>query len=198
MNLFDKFNYFLILSRNIKFYMFGELQMREFDSIVKNTPRNKKRTYYVSSIPLVGINETLNKIIGIISDDTTLNIDDYISSDTYLTERSHIMNKLFELDNVTIIGGDYHYAEYYTFVKNDKMIKQIITSPISSDAITLQSPLYEKIIFWLLTSLFYDRTIGNIAIDKEWTVFDYNYLKITYKNALLCCYDESKSKYIDM
>ena len=108
------------------------------------------------------------------------------------------MNKLFELDNVVIIGGDYHYAEYYTFVKNGKTIKQITTSPISSDAITLLSPLYEKVIAWIIIKLFYDRTIGDIAIDKKWSVFDYNYLKITKDNAGLCCYDKSNSKSIEM
>jgi hypothetical protein len=108
------------------------------------------------------------------------------------------MNELFKLDNVVVIGGDYHYAEYYTFVKNGKTMKQITTSPISSDAIILRSPLYEKVIFWILTQLFYDRTIGGITIEKKWTVFDYNYLKITKDNAGLCCYDKSNSKSIEM
>jgi len=188
----------LITDTTTKYPIMGETQMIEFGNIVKNTPTNIKRTYYVSTIPLVGVNKTLDKIIGIVSGNTTVNIDDYISSNTYLTERVHIMNKLFELDNVVVIGGDYHYAEYYTFVKNGKTMKQITTSPISSDAITLRSPWYKKVLAWILTKLFYDKIIGDITIDKKWSVFDYNYLKITKNNARLCCYDKSKSKSIGM
>lgn len=36
----------------------------------------------------------------------------------------------------------------------------------------------------------YDKIIDNINIDKKWVVFDYNYLKITNNNALLCCYNK--------
>jgi hypothetical protein len=179
-----------------KYPIMGETQMKEFDDIVKNTQSEIKRTYYVSSIPLVGVDKKLDKLISIISGNTDVNKDDYISSNNYLTERNYIINKLFELDNVVVIGGDYHYAEYYTFVKNGKTIKQITTSPISSDPLILQSPWYKKAIGWILTNLLYDKTIDNITINKEWFIFDYNYLKTTNKNAFLCCYKEDNSKSI--
>jgi hypothetical protein len=187
-----------VTDNNTMFPIMGATQMKEFDDIVKNTPTNIKRTYYASTIPLVGIDKPLDTFVGIITGNTTLNVDDYISSSKYLTERVHIMNKLFELDNVVVIGGDYHYAEYYTFVKNGKTIKQITTSPISSDPVTLRSPVYEKILAWILIKMFYDRTIDDIAIDKKWSVFDYNYLKVTNKNAEICCYDKYHSKSIEM
>jgi hypothetical protein len=179
-----------------KYPIMGETQMKEFNDIVKNTPINIQRTYYVSTIPLVGVNKILDKIIGIVSDNTTLNIDDYISSNTYLTEREHIINNLFRLDNVIVVGGDYHYAEYYTFIKNGKTIKQITTSPISSDPLILPCSLYKKFLGWILIRLLYDRTIDDIAINKKWVVFDYNYLRITEKNAILCCYNMNNSKSI--
>jgi hypothetical protein len=179
-----------------KYPIMSETQMTEFDDIVKNTQSEIKRTYYVSTIPLVGVDKKLDKLISIISGNTNVNIDDYISSNNYLTERVFIINKLFELDNVVVIGGDYHYAEYYTFVKNGKTIKQITTSPISSDPLILQSSWYKKAIGWILINLFYDITIDNITINKEWFIFDYNYLKATNKNALLCCYNEDNSKSI--
>ena len=108
------------------------------------------------------------------------------------------MNKLFELSKVVVVCGDYHYAEHYTLVKNDKTIQQITTSPISSDPITLRSPFYEKMLGWFLTTLLYERTIDDIAIDKKWFVFDYNYLKATSTSTYLCCYDEKSSKSIEM
>ena len=109
------------------------------------------------------------------------------------------MSKLFELRRVIIFGGDYHYGEYITIEKGGKKIKQITTSPISSDPSTLRSPfMKKKMSSWLLATILYDRTIDDIAIDKKWCVFDYNYLKVTSKSASLCCYDDDNSKSIEM
>jgi len=183
-----------------KYPIMGENQMTEFDDIVKNTPPNIKRTYYVSTIPLVGIDKIMDKVMCIAIGDinNTINADNYVSSNTYSAEQKYILNKLFELDNVVVVGGDYHYAEYYTFVKNGKTIKQIITSPISSDPAVLNYPLFYKALGYILALLLYDRTISGINIDKKWSIFDYNYLKITKDNATLSCYNTYNSKSIEM
>ena len=180
-----------------KYPIMGQKQMDDFNDIIKTTSDKIKRTYYVSTIPLVGVNKTLDKIIGFIYGDKTINIDDYIQSEKY-EERKHIMNKLFELQNVTIIGGDYHYAEYYTFIRNNQQIRQIITSPISSDPVFLRSSFYKKIFGWILNKLFYDRIIDDITIVKNWFVFDYNYLKITKEEATLCTYNKDNTKHFPM
>jgi hypothetical protein len=183
----------LIKDCRTKYLKMGEEQINEFDNIVKNTKSNIERTYYVSTIPLVGVNTFINFML-IISGNKK-NIYEPVQYD----EKIHIMNKLFELDKeVVIIGGDYHYAEYYTFVKNGKTIKQIITSPISSDPLTLRKAFYIKFIVWLLVKFFYNRSIDDISINKKWFVVDYNYLKATNKNILLCCYNECNSKSINM
>jgi hypothetical protein len=176
----------------------GQKQMTKFKNIIKKTSDKIKRTYYVSTIPLVGVNKTLDKIIGFIYGDKTINIDDYIQSKKYSEERKYIIDQLFTLQNVTIIGGDYHYAEYYTFFRNNQQIKQIITSPISSDPVSLGSPFYKKVLAWILIKLFYDRTIDDISIVKNWFIFDYNYLKITKEEATLCSYNEDNTKHIQM
>ena len=174
-----------------KYPIMGEEQMNEFDNIVKNTQPNIERTYYVNTVPLVGLT-ILIKMARIIFGKK---MDDYFKYD----EQIHIMNKLFEIDkDVIIIGGDYHYAEYYTFVKNSKTIKQITTSPISSDPKTLRKGFFIKFIFWLLLKFFYKRSIDDISIYKKWFVIDYNYLKATNENMLLCCYNECNSKSIKM
>lgn len=176
----------------------GQTQMKEFDNIIKNTQINIKRTYYVSTIPLVGVNKTLDNILYLLTGgQEDYYLDDYIASPTYTNEQKYILEKLFELNrDVVIICGDYHMADYYTFIKNGKTIKQITTSPISSDPLILRNPFYERAIFWMLTKLIYDRTIDDITIDKKWIIFDYNYLKVTNTNALLCCYNEDNTKSI--
>jgi hypothetical protein len=60
------------------------------------------------------------------------------------------------------------------------------------------APLYKQIICWVLTSLLYDRNVDEIKIAKIWSVYDYNFLKTTSKKAILHCYEESNTKYIDM
>ena len=40
-----------------------KLFITNFDNIIKNTQINIKRTYYVSTIPLVGVNKTLDNIL---------------------------------------------------------------------------------------------------------------------------------------
>ena len=178
----------------------GQTQMTEFDNIVKNTKSNIKRTYYVSTTPLVGVNKTASMIYSILNGGQgDYHSDYYISSSTYTNEQKYVLGKLFELNNVVVICGDYHIADYYTFFKDGKCIKQITTSPISSDPLGIGSPLYIQALGWLLNKLIYDRTIDDIIIDKKWLVaFDYNYLKTTHKVALLSCYDESNSKSIEM
>jgi len=64
--------------------------------------------------------------------------------------------------------------------------------------IGLTSPLHEKIIGSLLGKLIYDRIIDNITIEKKWFILDYNYLKTTDKNAMLCCYNDNNSKKINI
>ncbi len=174
---------------DIKYPLMGEEQMNEFDNIVKNTQPKIERTYYVSTIPLCGSSRLINFFCTILK----IKLDNNIK----YNEKLHIMNKLFELNkDVIIIGGDFHYAEYYTSVKNCKTIKHITTSPISSDPYTIQKAFYIKIIFWLLLKLFYNRSIDDISIHKKWFVIDYNYLKATNNNLLLCCYNDCNSKSI--
>lgn len=180
-----------------KYPIMGQTQMKELDDIVKNTPINIQRTYYVSTTPLVGV-KLARSVAVFLTGDATLFLDDYTSSGCYSNERRHIMNKLFELSKVVVVGGDYHCAEHHTCVKGGKVINTITTSPISSDPVTLRSPFYERILTRLLWTQLYDRTIDDIAIDKKWCVFDYNYLKVTSKSASLCCYDDDNSKSIEM
>ncbi len=175
-----------------KYPIIGEEQMNEFDNIIKNTQATIERTYYVSTIPLVGVNIFIKLLRNILRNNKKINIDGYFES----KEQIHIINKLFELKDVVIIAGDYHYGEYYTFVKNCKTIKQITTSPISSDPVALRKAFYIKIIYWLILKIFYTRNLDDISIHKKWFVFDYNYLKITNKNILLCCYNDCNSKSI--
>lgn len=183
-----------------KYPIMGETQMTEFDNIVQNTPTNIKRTYYVSTTPLVGVNKILDFILDELSGgQADYHLDYYIASSTYTNEQKYVLAKLFELNrDVVVICGDYHMADYYTFVKNGKCIKQITTSPVSSDPLGLRSPLYLRLLGWLLNKLLYDRTIDDIAIKKKWFVFDYNFLKMTHKDAVLSCYDECNSKCIEM
>jgi hypothetical protein len=189
-----------ITDNTTKHPIMGQTQMNEFDSIIKNTQPNIKRTYYVSTTPLIGVNKILDYIIDVLSGgQADYHKDYYIASSTYTNEQKYVLSKLFELNNdVVVICGDYHMADYYTFVKDGKSIKQITTSPVSSDPLGLTSPLYIQALGWLLNKLIYDRTIDDIYIDKKWFVFDYNYLKTTHKVALLCCYDGSNSKSIEM
>jgi phosphodiesterase/alkaline phosphatase D-like protein len=182
-----------------KYPIMGQIQINELYDIIKNTQTKIKRTYYVNTIPFIGINKTSDIFWRIITRYTDLNSDNYFSSDGYSNERIHIMNELFKLNgDVIVVCGDYHYAEYHTFIKNDKIIKQITTSPISSDPIPLRAPLYKQILMWILTYLLYDRIIDKIKITKKWSVYDYNYLKITNNNAMLNCYNDYYSKSIDM
>lgn len=189
-----------ITDNTTKYPIMGETQMTEFDNIVKDTTTNIKRTYYVSTTPLVGVNKNLDSIVDVLSGgQADYHLDYYIASSTYTNEQKYVLGKLFELDNdVVVICGDYHMADYYTFVKDKKSIKQITTSPVSSDPLVLTDPLYIQVLAWLLNKLIYDGTIDDISIDKKWFVFDYNYLKIMKDNAVLCCYDKSNSKSIEM
>ena len=186
----------LVTDTTTKYPIMGQTQMTEFNNIVKNTSLQIKRTYYVSTTPLVGVKSLIPWF-------SCMEGDDYIQSEFRLNERKYIMNKLFTLNNVVVIGGDYHYAEYYIYDNyNGKEIKQITTSPISSTPPIVSTKnslfLFDKIIFYIFVKPFYDITIDNIAIDKKWAVFDYNYLKITDKKSMLCCYDEDNSKTIMM
>ncbi len=174
-----------------KYPLMGEEQMNEFDNIIKNTQSKIERTYFISTISLVGTSIFIKFIYSILKINLVSNIK--------YNEHLHIMNKLFELNkDVVVITGDAHYSDYYTFVKDCKIIKQITTSPISSDPETLRNAFYIKIFFLLLKSLFYNRSIGDISINKKWNVCDYNYLKATNNNMLLCCYNDSNSKSIKM
>lgn len=181
-----------------KYPIMGEIQMKEFDNIIKHTQTKLKRTYYVSTTPLVSVNKTLDKVLELLSGEKTdARLDYYIASPIYTLEQKYVLDKLFEFNSdVIIVCGDLHMADYYTFVKNGKTIKQITTSPISSNPIGLTNPLYEKIVGSLLGNLIYDRTIDDITIEKKWFIFDYNYLKAIDKNAMLCCYNENNSKNI--
>jgi len=186
-----------------KYPIMGETQMIEFDNIVKNTQSKIKRTYYVSTIPLVGVNKLYKKTSYFFSGGR-LNLEEkacYTVTPTRETEQKYILDKLFELDNnVTIICGDLHFAECITLVKNWKCIKQITTSPISSNVtLDFRNPFYEKIMAWLVNALVYDRFIGNIFIHKNWFMFDYNYLKMNNEHdAILRCYNDDNSKNITL
>jgi hypothetical protein len=188
----------LTTDNTTKYPIMGETQMTEFDNIISNTPTNIKRTYYVSTVPLVGATKLLNELYTLFSGNPTVYICDYFQSNGRLYERKHILDTLFEINNVVIIGGDYHYAEYYTLVKNYKEIKQITTSPMSSDPNGLVSPFYIRILAFIFVNLLYERTIDDITICKHFFIPDYNFFKTMDKKLLLCCYDKSNSKSIDM
>lgn len=183
-----------------KYPIMGEIQMKEFDNIIKNTQTKIKRTYYVSTTPLVSVNKTLDKVLELLSGEIIdAHLDHYIASPIYTLEQKYVLGKLFEFNSdVIIVCGDLHMADYYTFTKNNKTIKQITTSPISSDPLGITSPLHVKIIGTIANNLIYDRTIDDITIEKKWFIFDYNYLKATDKNAMLCCYNENNSKKINI
>ena len=187
-----------------KYPIFGETQMNEFENIIKRT-KNIKNTYYVSTTPLIGISRLISKIAKIILGNKLLYTDDYISSNTYLNERDYVINKLFELDNnVIIIGGDYHYSELYNLTQINKetnkikTIKEIITSPISSDPFLLRENIILQIFCRLINMFVYDRYIKsiNVNINKKWSVYDYNYLKIINNNPKLICYNNKHNKII--
>lgn len=189
----------LYTDNNTKYPIMGETQMTELEDIIKNTQTKITRTYYASTIPLVGVNKLLNDLISFVSGNNTLYIDDYISSDGYSNERIHIMNELFKITNdVVVIGGDYHYAEHYEFIKNGKTIKQITTSPISSvHPGILKIKLIDNV-SEILLKLLYDRIIADTFIEKKWVVLDYNYLKVTEQNATLRCCNDKNTKDIPM
>ncbi len=188
----------LITDNITKYPIMGEIQMNEFDNIIKNTHAKIKRTYYVSTTPLVSVNKTFDKVLDSLTGrKTELLIDSYIASPIYTLEQKYVLDKLFEFNSdVIIVCGDLHMADFYTFTKDDKTIKQITTSPISSDPTGLTTPLHLKIVGMITNNLMYDRTIDDITIEKKWFIFDYNYLKTTDKNAMLCCYNENNSKNI--
>jgi len=189
----------LYTDNTTKYPIMGETQMTELENIIKNTQDTIKRSYYVNTIPLVGVNKLLNNLISTVSGIKTLYIDDYISSDGYLNERIHIMNELFKINNdVVVIGGDYHYAEYYNFIKNSKTIKQITTSPISSAHPGIFKIKLIDNVSEILLKLLYDRIIADTFIEKKWIVLDYNYLKVTEQNATLRCCDDKNNKIISM
>jgi hypothetical protein len=189
----------LYTDNSTKYPIMGETQMKELEDIIKNTQTKIKRTYYVNTIPLVGVNKLLNNLISAVSGNKTLYIDDYISSDGYLNERKHVVNELFKLNNdVVVIGGDYHYAEYYNFIKNGKTIKQIITSPISSPHPGVLGIKLIDDVAEIVLKILYDRIISDTQIEKKWVVLDYNYLKVTEQNATLRCCDDKNNKIISM
>jgi hypothetical protein len=184
-----------LITEKIDFPIMGKTQFDELSSIVQRTPSSISKTIYASTIPLVGVNSTLDTTIGLLSGNKTVNIDDYISSASYLRERAMVLDKLFELNNVTVVGGDYHYAEHYELSKNGKTVHQFTTSPISSDPITLRNPWCEQVLFSTLVRFMYDWNVDdNISVDKKWSVFDYNYLKMANGSAALCCYNSENNK----
>jgi hypothetical protein len=176
-----------------EFPIMGKRQMSEFDAIVD---KNKLLTYYVSSIPLIGIDAVTSSSIWSLSNNRfDYQIDSYIASPSYTRERNYILNKLFAIDGkVLIISGDSHVSDSYTLTKGNKSIRQITASPISSDpAIKPNSPIYEKAIGYVLAVCAYDRKICDIAITKQWHRYDYNYLKITENVMKLCCYNDKNT-----
>ena len=176
----------------------GEQQAKELDTIIKNTPISIKRNYYVNTIPFLSLNTNAINIFRKLTGYSTIYSDAYINNMNYYNERTYILNQLFNLDNVIIIGGDAHYAEYSTLTKLGKEIKHIVTSPISSDPIDIKNSGLVKFGIFALTLFMYEHKIYNIDINKKWVVIDYNYLKITNKTAKLCCYDETRSKTISL
>lgn len=189
----------LYTDNTTKYPIMGETQMTELEDIIKNTQTKINRTYYVSTIPLVGVNKLLNDLISFVSGNKNWYIDDYISSDGYSNERIHIMNELFKITNdVVVIGGDYHYAEHYEFIKNGKTIKQITTSPISSAHPGVFGIKLIDNVSEILLKLLYDRIISDTYIEKKWIALDYNYLKVTEQNATLRCCNDKNTKNIPM
>lgn len=189
----------LYTDNTTKYPIMGETQMTELEDIIKNTQIKINRTYYVSTIPLVGVNKLLNDLISFVSGNKNWYIDDYISSDGYSNERIHIMKELFKITNdVVVIGGDYHYAEHYNFIKNGKTIKQITTSPISSAHPGVFGIKLIDNVSEILLKLLYDRIISDTYIEKKWIALDYNYLKVTEQNATLRCCNDKNTKNIPM
>ena len=176
----------------------GELQMKEFDTIIETTPISIKRTYYVSTVPLISLTTNAINIGRILTGYYTIYCDAYIDNINYYNERTYVLNTLFKLDNVIIIAGDAHYAAYATLTKSGKEIKHIVTSPISSGPVNLNFSYWANIAILTLLRFMYEYLIDDTYITKKWVIIDYNYLKITEKTAKLCCYDELLSKTISI
>ena len=109
----------------------GKKQIKELNNIVSNTSNKIKKTFYVNSVPFVSVNKYIDKIYSII-EDPEYRLEYYFSSDSYQNERYYVINKLFHLNNVVVVAGDYHMADFHILEKNKKKILHITTSPISS------------------------------------------------------------------
>lgn len=193
-------------SSTIKFPVMGKKQIKELNNIVSNTSNKIKKTFYVNSVPFVSVNKYIDKIYSII-EDPEYRLEYYFSSDSYQNERYYVINKLFHLNNVVVVAGDYHMADFHILEKNKKKILHITTSPISStplfysDFSNSSSKLQQ---FFALTAgtiiskLIYERKMDDIKIEKKWFVNDYNYLKITGEKAILKCYFEKNDKIIPL
>lgn len=169
----------------------GKEQFDELSFIIQNTPSTIKNTYYISTVPLIGINISATYI------KLDFAVDGYSNA---IQERNTTLHKLFELkSNVTIVSGDYHLAEYYTLTKKDKTISQIITSPISSNPTGINMPSILLDILTSINSIVYDDTIDDITVSKKWSVLDdYNYLSIKNIDMSLVCYTSTNNKLVRM
>jgi hypothetical protein len=80
---------------------------------------------------LVSVNKMLDKVLELLSDEIIdYRLDHYIALPIYTLEQKYVLGKLFEFNSVVIIiCGEMHMVDYYTFIKNGKTIKQIITYP---------------------------------------------------------------------
>lgn len=187
-----------------KFPVMGKKQINELNKIISNTSNKIKKTFYVNSVPFVSVNKYIDKIYSII-EDPQYRLEYYFSSDSYQNERYYVINKLFHLDNVVIVAGDYHMADFHVLEKNKKKILHITTSPISSTPLFYSdfSNYSSKLkTFFALTAgtiiskLIYERDINDIEVKKKWFVNDFNYLKVTSEKATLKCYFEKNDKNI--
>jgi predicted nuclease of predicted toxin-antitoxin system len=191
-----------------QFPIMGKEQIKELNDIISNTPMKIKKTFYVNTLPFLTFNKYIDKLGFIIFSyylKKELKSDHYVSSDSYMNERKYVINKLFTLNNVIIVAGDKHFADYHILKKNDKKMLHITSSPISSNlASYLNSPseltnLIAKKSVTVSQKFMYEKkmnNINNITIKRKWMVEDYNYLKVNNGKAMLKCYLKKNNKTI--
>lgn len=189
-----------------RFPIMGKTQIKELNDIISNTSTKIKKTFYVNTIPFLLMNKYIDKISFIIFTNyfkKDFKSDNYVSSDSYMNERKYVINKLFTLNNVIIIAGDKHLADYQVLKKNDKRMLHITSSPMSSNpsASSLYSSsglikLIAKVSVIFVNKFMYEKKINNIKIQKKWFVSDYNYLKVNNNKAMLKCYLKKNNKTI--
>jgi hypothetical protein len=205
----------------IQFPIMGKEQIKELNDIISNTSAKIKKTFYVNTMPFVHVNKYIDKLSFTLfnltfKEDKMISFkenkmsskdfqsDSYVSSYSYMNERKYVINKLFSINNVVIIAGDKHLADYSVLKKNDNEMLHITTSPISSNPssyINSSSSLTNLTVKFLATitnKFMYEKSFNNIKIQKKWFVNDYNYLKVKDEKAMLKCYFEKNNKTIHL